>query len=358
MSVTNIFDRQVDSLVDAVRRLVRSDGRDGAASDIVRKQVGGELMNYGRMQVVSGAMGELYGEPGCDLLKKAVRHHRETFYLPDRTLSAVVVPVAVRFKSRGAGDVQVVEAHPDEIDGLAQVVARKVGSNKVVFDTRLYEGTELFYFKPNEMLAFLQKLEAGERRPDGGPETTVVRSSAEPGWRVVYLLGVEVNEPGATLAMNTDEAQRLLREDRCHAEWALSEASGLLIFNNKATAEASCLGFWYVSRGVLEGETWLRGAQLYALMNGFDQGISGVKFRYALDEANHHVRLLITSALMTVEFRWKLLMGEGMEGFLDELDTVIAQLVPADDVLVKEEVPLYDYEKIARKAGLVWAGGR
>ena len=92
-------------------------------------------------------------------------------------------------------------------------------------------------------------------------------------------------------------------------------------------------------------------------MNGFDQGIGGVRFHYARDESNGHVRLLITSDLMTVEYRWKLFSGEGMEGFLEELDTVIARLVAADGVLVKEEVHLYDYETIARKAGLVWVGG-
>jgi hypothetical protein len=357
MTVTHLFDYQVDALVAAVDRLARSNGQDTAAKEAVRKQVAGELMNHGRLQVVSSALAELHGEPGCDLLRKIIAHHRETFYLPDRTLAAVVVPIRVRFRSYGKGDFQVAEMRPETVDGMACTVAQVVGSKKVVFDTRLYEGTEVFYFKPHRMLSFLEKLEAGERCPEDGPTPTVIHSSAEPDWRVVYLLGVEVNEPGATLAMNTDEAQRRLMEHRCHAEWALTEASGLMIFNSATTADARCLGFWYANRGVLEGDTWLRGAQLYALVNGFDQGIGEVKFRYARDETNGHVRLLITSDQMTVEHRWKLFAGEGIDGFLQELDIVIARLVAADTALVKEEVHLYDYEKIARQAGLVWVGG-
>ena len=357
MTVTHLYDYQVDGLVAAVHRLVRSNGQDMAAKETVRKQVAGELMNHGRLEVVSSALAELHGEPGCDILKEVIAHHRETFYLPDRTLSAVVVPIRVRFRSHGKGDVQVAAVQPETVDGMARTVARVVGSKKVVFDARLYEGTELFYFKPHRMLPFLEKLEAGERCPEDGPTPTVIHSSAEPEWRVVYLLGVEVNERGATPAMNTDDVQRALMDHRCHAEWALTEASGLMIFNSATTADARCLGFWYANRGVLKGDTWLRGAQLYALVNGFDQGTGGVRFHYARDESNGHVRLLITSDLMTVEYRWKLFSGEGMEGFLEELDTVIARLVAADGVLVKEEVHLYDYETIARKAGLVWVGG-
>jgi len=357
MTVTHLFDHQVDALVNAVRALANSHGKDSAARDTVRKQVAGELMNRERPHVVHAALSGLYGEPGRELLERIVRHHRETFYIPDRTLSAVVVPIGVRFRSHGQGDVQLAAVRAETVDGLARALERELGSRKAVFDTRLYEGDPLFYCRPNQLLAFLRRLEAGEPQPEGGPAPTAIRSNSDPDWRLVYLLGVEVNEPGATPALNTDDAQRLLVGTRLHAEWALSEASGLRILRTASRADVRCLGFWYLNRGVLEGETWLRGAQLYALMNGFDQGIGGVKFHYARDESNGHVRLLITSDLMTVEYRWKLFSGEGMEGFLEELDTVIARLVAADGVLVKEEVHLYDYETIARKAGLVWVGG-
>ena len=134
MTVTHLFDHQVESLVSAVRALVRSDGKDGAALEIVRKQVTEELMNTECLPVVTAALGKLRDEPGAALLEQSVGHHRDTFYLPDRTLSAVVVPVAIRLTSRLDGDVQLSEVHQNYVDYIAREIEREVESRKLVFD--------------------------------------------------------------------------------------------------------------------------------------------------------------------------------------------------------------------------------
>lgn len=353
MVVTSLFETQVEQLANKVRRLAASSGRDEQAYNAVRRQVSGELMNQGKLEIVAGALGALDDGEGAELLTEIISHCHDHYYLEDRVLSAVVVPVTVRLKSRTDGGVLLSEAGERDLSTLTSRLQRQFGARKIVFDKRFYDGKSLFYGNPKKLMEFLERLEAGEDKPEGGPKSVVIRSKAEWEWEVVYLLGVEVLDQGQAQVLNEESSQREIVKFHHHAAWAISESDSVL-FNTHVEAQAQCHGIYYLGQGLAIGEDLIRGYKLQSLLANFDQGVTGVKFHYMHDQLNFFVKLLISSHAMTVEYRWKLMGNESLDGFKSELKKAIDLVIPADDVLVIRELDQYDYEALARAEGLIW----
>ncbi len=353
MVVTSLFDTQVEQLAKKVRLLAASNGTDKHAYNAVRKQVSGELMNQGKLEIVAATLGALDDGDGAEVLTDIVSHCHDHFYFEDRVLSAVVVPVTVRLKSGMDGGVILKEAGERDLSALASRLQRQSGARKVVFDKRFYSGSSLFYGNPKKLMDFLVNLEAGADKPDGGPKNIDIRSKVDWEWEVVYLLGVEVLDHGQAQMLNEESAQREIVTFQYHGAWAISEAD-MVLFNTSIEAQATCHGVYYLGKGLALGEDLIRGYKLQSLLANFDQGASGVKFHYTHDALNFYVKLLITSHLMTVEYKWKLMGNESLDGFRAELDKAIDLVVPEDDVIVKRELDQYDYETLARKEGLTW----
>lgn len=352
MTVVTLFDGQVAALVGAVRRLNASNGADAEAYTAVRRQVTGELVNRGSLDMVSAAMGIL-GETASGRLKDVVSHCSEKFYFEDRVLCAIVVPVAIRLVSRVGGQIEIDKARPLDLSTTAKLLERRSGAKKVVFDTRLYDAKTLFHTKPKNLSTFLSQLADGEVLPEGGPRSITVRSAPEPQWQMVYFLGVQVTEPDAPLMMNEEGLQRAMAQWRCHIEWAITEHPAVMM-NKSVTANARGHGYWYLREGVRRGENLVRKQKLKDLISNFDQGVDGVYFNYTHDLIGFQVKLLLSSHLMTVEFRWKLFADESVDDFRAALDEVIDLLIPANEVIEKREIDMFDYDALAQKRGLVW----
>lgn len=353
MKIANILQPQVDALVRNVTQLTWTPDGDPAAYDCVRKQISGELVRKQDLTVITAAMGQLEGQPECKVLNEIVTHCCETFYLPDRVLSVIVVPVAFRMKSRMDGQVVIGEGRKRDLELLASMMVSHTQGNKVIFDTRLYDGAVLYGAQPNTLLNFLTKLEAGEVRPEGGPPACVLRSEAEPTWRVVYFVGVEVTDQSSKRSLNTETTQRLLHDWQYVPERALQECDAV-IFNRVAVAQAKSHGAWYLSQGLQVGESVERGYKLQSLLANFEQGVSGVQLHYIHDKISSSVRLLVSSQLMTIEHKWDLYLDESLDGFLKALDTAIDLMIPAVDVVAKREVDAHEYRQIASANRLGW----
>jgi hypothetical protein len=109
-----------------------------------------------------------------------------------------------------------------------------------------------------------------------------------------------------------------------------------------------------LGRGVSVGEDLIRNYKLKSVVSAFDKGVKGVYFYYTHDLFGQHIRLLLSSHLMTIEYRWKMLSGENKDGFLKALNESIDQFIPDTDVNEKRELDLLEYEEMARKMGLEW----
>ena len=98
----------------------------------------------------------------------------------------------------------------------------------------------------------------------------------------------------------------------------------------------------------------MRGHRLQSMLANFDQGVKGVKFFYTHVLAEFQVKLLICSHLLAVEFVWKLLGAETMDGFRAALNHAIRMEVPAKEVLELCEVSQFEYQRLAKEHGLDW----
>jgi hypothetical protein len=172
----------------------------------------------------------------------------------------------------------------------------------------------------------------------------------------VYFLGVQVTDIKGYRLLNDEAIQRQLINWTYHAVWSLTECK--TVFANKAlSAQAKCHGVWYVNEGVLQGENAMRGHRLHSMLTNFELGVTGVKFFYVHVPMELQVRLMICSHLMTVEFKWKLMGAETLDGFKEALNYAIVMCVPSDEVRELRQVDLFDYHKLAREHGLSWMMG-
>lgn len=341
-------------MLKKVRRLAASNGLDKAAYQAVRMQVSAEYIKDGRSNVVSATLGELNDPEAEQMLNEIITHCSETFYFEDRILKTVAIPVAVRLHTINDGDLTLSEGRENDLKSLALCIERRIGSRKIVLDSRIYAGNNLYYTNPKKMREFLVKLESGERQPEGGPKSTKLVSKSDPEWEMIYFMGVEVLDIGAKELLNSEESQRAMYSSRSHAEWAIAENNRVL-FDTNVKADAKCFGFHYANQAVKIGEQHIRSYRLTALLAKHEFGVGGVRFKYAYDNFNFQVRLLVKGDLMTLEFQWKMLIGETLEPFKKALLESIDRVIPADDVLEITELEMFDYDMAAESAGLIWA---
>jgi len=356
VNISNIFEHQVQLLADRVRRLESSHGADQASYEWIRKQVSSELINKSRPEVASAALGELGCEHAGERLKDMLTHCSEHFYFEDRVLSAIAVPVAFRMKAPANNQIEISEGERRNLTTLAAMARNVTGSRNMVFDSHLYDGKGLYCCSAKRLLGRLQHLEKGILSPEVGPTKRVINAQSEPAWQMLYLLGVQVTDVEGGRVVNDENSQRRLGNWTYHAEWALSQCNKVLS-DRGITAQAQAHGFWYLSRGIQEGEDKIRGHRLKSLLANFDQGVRGVKFHYVHESVEFQVRLMIVSQPMTVEFQWKLMGDESLDGFCKELAHSILQVIPDGSALVVQQIEMYDYRNLAHQHGLSWMLG-
>ena len=353
MAIENMFDRQVLALADKVRRLQASGGKEPALYESIRKQVSGELINQGKLEVVAATIGELCLEEGaCQSLTDLVTHCSQHFYLEDRVLSAFVLPVAFRIKGPLEAPVLVSRGDADSIASLALMIKCTTGARAVWIDPHLFDKS-LFYASARQVHDHLRQLETGDKHPMAGLRPVIVRSATEPEWQMLYFLGVQVTDLNSPRLLEDPAVQRNLANWTYHATDALTQCREVL-FNRNVKPQAQNHGIWYLNRGIFEGENAMRGHRLQSMLANFDQGVKGVKFFYTHVLAEFQVKLLICSHLLAVEFVWKLLGAETMDGFRAALNHAIRMEVPAKEVLELCEVSQFEYQRLAKEHGLDW----
>ncbi|MBK7006123.1 MAG: hypothetical protein IPH37_14145 [Burkholderiales bacterium] len=315
MTVTNLFNNQVDALLKKVQRLARSNGADKQAYDAVRREVSGEYTRNGLLDVTSATLGELNDPHAEVMLNAIIMHCSETFYFEDRILKPVVVPVGVQLKTAKDGTFTLTEGGHNHLTELAWWLERSSGSKKVVFDQRIYKAESVYYQFPRDLCAFLLKLEAGEANPAGGPKPTQLVSKAAPHWEMVYLLGVEVIDLDRQGRLDEEATQRKAMAYRRNAEWAFEQHRQIMFSRGTVEAKAKCHGFYYRNQGVRVGEEQIRTYRLITALNTLDLGAGGVRLRYVHDAWKNQVRLHMQTERMTTEYQWRMMGEESVGAF-------------------------------------------
>lgn len=345
--------RQIHSLRRDVKELHASHGSDRECDRRVRQAVSGYLQSGARWTVLSATGGGLEPGPERELLARVIAECRQVVELEDRTLHAIVVPMAVRLRSEVHAGKGVSDGAPEMLSLPSALIPRSIGALKVAFGTRLYFGKDLLYADARNLRDLMLQIEAGVEHPEAGIKGAWVRAAAAPEWQLVYVLGVAVLAPGAGLRIDTDEAQRALMNVRRHFAGVFTDIKSIA-FNHGIEGEAVCEGFWSLDVGVYKGENLRRQHQLERVLATLDKGDGSVELWHAHAPREHCIRLLISSATGASEFRWELLAGESAEGFHDGLARAMVIHLRNVPTANRREIDLHAYEKNARDKGLSW----
>lgn len=347
--------RQLEALVRDIRILSASEGNDQECRERVRRAVSGHLMSGARWTVLSASQGTLGAGPERELLQQMIVTCRQTFDFEDRTLCAIVAPVAVRLKSEVHAGQGVNEGAADMMSLPCLIMPRVMGAAKVAFASQMYVTKDLFYSDARKLRELLLQIEAGNPRPESAIKTHSVLASAEPDWQVVYFLGVAVMPPGEDLDIDNDKVQSELMSLRPHFAGAFTGIKRVA-FNRDVSSDAVSEGFWSLDVGVRKGEDLRRRHALEQVLAGFDRRGETIELCFAHAPLEQCVRLLIAGRDGAKEFRWELLGGESLDGFREGLTRAstihLSSMVPQR----VSELDLYAYECKARDCGLSWLG--
>ena len=157
MPIRNLLDHQINALVQHTLRLDQSQGTDIAALTYVRNTVAHELLTKDNLEITAAALGQLTSESAVQCLQSMVNHCHDHYYLEDRVLSALVVPVTVRLQALKRAPFSMTSGDTSELRELADgnVLMRRLMSDLVPallasadgvldgFDLRWYPETAL-----------------------------------------------------------------------------------------------------------------------------------------------------------------------------------------------------------------------
>jgi len=350
--------RQADLLMADVQRLLIPDSEEGRLESKVRRAVAGHLASGGRTRVISFAIARSNDERARDLLRSFVRRCRYTLDLPDRTLTAIVTPVAVRWTTPTGADwsaVEIAAASRPHLNTPAIHVRSRTKAREVHFAEALYEAGTLASLDAGVMRSCLLQIE-NKLEPDAPQlRPIVLRPMTTGNWRLVYLLGVMVTDPEDSVVLDNMTVQRDLTAKldmmADAVTWPAAFATG-----NADAAEATAEGVWTLDAGLAKGRG-LENEHLLQLVMGSRRDETGpLECWYACDEQARSVLFLMRRQAGTYdELVFHLLNeAEPLRAFREILDAAILCQVPAGTEVTLREVDLYDYRKQAKLARRSW----
>lgn len=347
--------RQLEALVSDIRILAASNGTDEQCRDRVRRAVSGHLMSGARWTVLSGSQGTLRPGPERNLLQQMIRACRQSFDFEDRTLCAVVAPLAVKLQSVVHAGQGVDEGAADMLSLPSLIMSSVWGAKKVAFGARFYAAKDLYYADARMLRDLLLQIEAGSQPAQSEIKSQVVHAAADPEWQVVYLLGVAVMAPGESIAVDEEQVQRETMSLRPQMVGAFAGIKRVA-FNREVRAEAVSEGFWSLDAGVRKGELLRRRHALERVLMDFHESRAEIGLWYAEDRIDSCVRLLVGSPSQAADFKWDLLVGESTDGFKESLASAAALHLPLAASRQGQELDLYALEVKAKELGLSWLG--
>jgi hypothetical protein len=351
MTIRNLLDHQINALVQHALRLDQSQGTDITALTYVRNTVAHELLTKDNLEITAAALGQLTSESAVQCLQSMVNHCHDHYYLEDRVLSALVVPVTVRLQALKRAPFSMTSGDTSELRELAARLSHSLHASMVGFDSRFYGAASLYALPAKKLRDILLQLERGVLYPKGGPQPVKLHSSVEPQWHLVHFLGVEVTRLQQQRRLNDPAIQERIRPWLQHGAFAVDACDDIFL-DRGLDATAQCDGVWYLNHGLKKGADCLRRQRLHAWVDDLAKGIGGIRMYYLVEPSLTLVRLMVVSQLMTVEFKWPLNADETVQDFLAALSAVASDLIPASDVLELTPLDAVAYVQLAHAQGL------
>jgi hypothetical protein len=349
-TVVSIMDRRSQIIARLAKRAGLGETRDEAAFVALRQAVAGELLNQDSMAVIVQAAELVEGRPEGDALRDAVHHSNQFFYMGDRTLAAVAVPLVIKAQTPARQSVTIWNGTENGQRAMEMVVKNTTGARSVHFDPCLYRTKDLVGARARDIRDHMLALERGEAGKRHFATPAQVVSKQAPEWELVFFLGVAVYEQGDEMRLNEPEVVKQTRALARLAENAVLR-NDPVSWAQELEVEARCFGFYYLYNALQRGEDNFRGHQLDSFIGNFDADPQYLDFSYSLDVDRRRVRLLVQSNKRAAEFVWNTWGGEeGTLAFRQVLDHIIADKV--GDVRDVIELRLQAYEDRSKRAGV------
>lgn len=355
--------RQAKILSEDIIALHRSQGRNQMLDRKVRQAISGQLQTGGRYTVLSMAQFGAGGEPQQALLRRLIRECRQTVELEDRTLHAVVVPVAVHWQVPEGADwsgVWISSVGRDDLRLVHHTLRLALDVDKLVFGHRLYEGGRLESLDARLLRQVLMQLEAGMDPDLPELKPAVVAPAPAADWNLVYFLAVAVTEPGEPLFLDDDARRASAGRHELLIADALTKAA-MEATGTPGAARAVVEDIWTLADGVPHGRRLQRRHLLESMLasSTMEGGCQGRPLRcwYTQDQYALRIRLLVDWGPLRAEHEFSALDDEQpLEAFRTLLNAAIAAQVPPGTSIQVQELHLHDYRKQAQAIGLSWIG--
>jgi hypothetical protein len=348
MSVKNMLEHQINTMVTDVNRLELSGGSDAAALARIRSVVSNELLKCDVMEITAGALGELEQETAAKRLMGIVSYCSEHFQCDDRILSAVVLPVSIKLRALNRVQMSIDKGERGDLRDLSVKMVQTLGARKVVFDTRLYNGTDLNQMKSRDVLGFLLQLEAGVFYPSGGPRVINLQAESQPSWKSAFFIGVEIIDINKFPQLN-DWPVQMQSSGWCDHPGASIEYSDEVLFNVDVEAQVSSHGAFYLARGLEAGVRGLRKMRILEMLDALEADCASLQIFCTQIEFSSQVRTLMVCPQLTLEYKWNLLREETLWEFQQELERLALEVMPEFDSQCITPLDELDYTAQAKK---------
>lgn len=357
--MTDLEFRQADGVATDVAALGRSGGHDPDLDRKLRQAISGQLQNGGRFRALSVARGSLELTRDKVLLDRLIAECRQTVDLEDRRVTAVVVPLAIRWRTPAGADwsgVELAEGDRSSFGVPCQRVAGVLDADEVVFSARLYEGGRLLALDPRLLRKALLQIEVGEEPTV--PELKAVPLRPQPGadWQIRYMLGVVVTQPQQTVRVDDEETQQALAGQLDLFVDAFTWPA-LLATGTKDAARAQVEGVWTLDAGIKRGRRLQRQHRIESLLAQFTVRPQPLDCWFVLDKERAAIRLLTAQADVRTQHTLPMLDGDECSGAIRKLlqSAAFAQL-PAGPAVRLHEMGLHDFQRQLRSFGMTWVG--
>jgi len=348
MSVKNMLEHQIETMVTDVNRLEISGGSNAAALARIRTTVSHELLTCDVMEITTGALGALEQESAVKRLMGIVSYCSEHFRYEDRILSAVVLPVSIKLRALNRVQMSIDKGERGDLRDLSVKMVQALGARKVIFDTRLYNGTDLNQMKSRDVLGFLLQLEAGVFYPSGGPRAISLQAESQPSWKSAFFIGVEIVDIRKYPGLN-DWPVQMQASGWCEHPRASIEYCDEVLFNVDIEAEVSSHGAFYLARGLEAGVRGLRKMRILEMLEALEADGASLQIFCTQIEFSSQVRTLMVCPQLTLEHKWNLLRDETLWEFQQELERLALEVLPEFDAQCITPLDEEDYKAQAKK---------
>lgn len=337
MRSQDIFEQQIRSLVNLIKRWHATGGEDKALEVRVRDFVSMELLGRGNADVIARALGDL-DDAEADRLNDMVNHCSQTFYRTDAVWNALAIPVAVRWHMQRHRIYIAKGGCCEYLKELAAGIRQCVGAQAVMLDRSIYSAKALYMVDARKLHGNLQRLVLGPQRYTAILPSLALRSASEPPWHMVYFLGVEVTGLNAKRRLH-DPGVRDALQSYLHLGAEALTMPKTSTFDLGAHGDTVCHHPLYLRDAIRFGEKALRGYRLRQMLEEIAKVEESVTLHYAFNSLGYSFDLLLSGAWLAYEMHWRLFTGETIDEFLrDTAVAVDAEVVRVECTMVGMEL--------------------